>query len=83
MFSALLNFDGPFGTNCLSLNNEPCMTRPIFYLNPLEHNYFSLIVWINVMGAKMLMLVIYLQNCNWSETKDISVKVFDMITGIT
>ena len=39
VFIALPSFSGFLATKCVSLNNEPCMTRPtLIYLNPVDLN---------------------------------------------
>ena len=35
-FIALLNFIVSLATKCISLNDEPCIARPVIYLNPKE-----------------------------------------------
>ena len=40
MAIVLLSFSGYLATKCVSLNNQPCMTRPtVFDLNPVELTY--------------------------------------------
>ena len=51
-------------TKCVSLNNEPCMTRPfLFDLNPAELKYFP--------------FKITLIKCNWScnDVDELSTKI--------
>ena len=39
VFIVLLSFSGSLATNCVSLNNQLCTTRPTFIdLNPVEYN---------------------------------------------
>ena len=43
MFNVLLSFSSSLTTNCVSLNDEPCMIRsPIIDLNPVEFKYYPL-----------------------------------------
>ena len=85
-FIVLLSFSSSLGrvaivrTKCLSLNDEPCMVRPtLIDLNPVELKYDSLIISLdkcngscNVLSPKI---------CALKETKDINVKVFNMLTN--
>ena len=41
VFIALLSFSRSIATKCVSLNNEPCITRSTFIdLNPVELDYY-------------------------------------------
>ena len=85
-FIVLLSFSSSLGrvaivrTKCLSLNDEPCMVRPtLIDLNPVELKYDSLTISLdkcngscNVLSPKI---------CYPKKTKDVNVKVFDMITN--
>ena len=45
MFIALLSFTGSLATKCVSVNNEPCMTRPtLIDSNPIELNYYLFVI---------------------------------------
>ena len=45
MFIALLSFSGSLAFKCMSLNNEPCMTRPtLIDLNSAELSYYILMI---------------------------------------
>ena len=41
VFTALLRFGRPLVTKCVSLNNKPCMIRPLYIdLNSTEFDYY-------------------------------------------
>ena len=45
MFLALLSFSQPLATKCVSLNDEPCIIRPILIdLNPFELKYYPFMI---------------------------------------
>ena len=45
VFITLLSFSGSLAIKCVSLNNEPCMIRPILIdLNPAELNYYPFMI---------------------------------------
>ena len=45
VFIVLLNFGQSLATKCMSLNNEPCMTRPFFVdLNLVELKNYPFII---------------------------------------
>ena len=45
MFIALLKFSTPLATKCMSLNNEPCTTRPfLFDLNSVELKHYRFMI---------------------------------------
>ena len=79
---ALLRFTESLVTKCLSLNNEPCMVRlTLTDLNSLELNYYPFMISLDKCSG----------SCNsvddlstkirvWSETKDVNVRVLNMIT---
>ena len=44
-FMALLSFSESLATKCVSLDNEPCMTKPTLVdLNHIELDYYSFIM---------------------------------------
>ena len=44
-FLVLLSFNGSLATKCVSLNNKPCITRPVLInLNSLELNYYLFMI---------------------------------------
>ena len=48
VFVGLLSFSKSLATKCVSLNNEPCMTRPTLYdLNLIKFNYYPFLISIN------------------------------------
>ena len=79
---ALLRFTESLVTKCLSLNNEPCMVRlTLTDLNSLELNYYPFMISLDKCSG----------SCNsvddlstkirvWGETKDVNVRVLNMIT---
>ena len=82
VFIVLLNFSESLATNCLFLNDEPSMVRPTpTDLNTDELKYYPFMISLdkctgsyNVLSPKI---------CVPKETKDINVKVFNMITNKT
>ena len=45
LFIALFNFSRSLQTKCVSLNNEPYMTRPtVIDLNPIELKYYPFMI---------------------------------------
>ena len=84
MSIALLSFRRSLAIKCVSLNNEPCMTRrTLIDLNTDELNYYLLMIIpdkcngifnaVDDLSAKI---------CFPTEKKDVNVKVFNMITKI-
>ena len=83
VFIALLSFSKSLATKCGSLNNGTCMIRSFFIaLNPVELKYYP----------SMMSLDKCSESCNFaddlstkicipSKTKDVNVKVFNMITN--
>ena len=80
MFIVLLSFSGSLATKCLFLNDEPCMVRlTLIDMNPVELKYFPLMIGLkkctgscSVLSQKISVL---------KETKDTSVKAFNVITN--
>ena len=76
----LLSFSESLPTKCGSLNDEPLMVRPILIdLNPIELKYYPFMISLdkckgscNVLSPKIWVL---------EKTKDVNVKVFNMITN--
>ena len=78
-----MGFSGSLATKFVSLNNEPCMVRPaLIDLNPVEFNLYPFMASLDK-GSR---------SCNAaddlctklripSETKDINIKVFKMVTS--
>ena len=45
VFIGLLSFSASLLTKCMSLNNEPCMTRPtLIELDPVKFNYYPFMI---------------------------------------
>ena len=52
VFITLLSFSGSLAIKCVSLNNEPCMIRPILIdLNPVELNYYPFMISLDKCNA--------------------------------
>ena len=48
VFNVLLSFSGSLASNCVSLNDEPCMIRPtLIDLNPVELKYYRSVISLN------------------------------------
>ena len=61
VFIALLSFSRSLATKCVSLNDEPCMTRPILIdLNPIELNYYPCMICLHKCNESCKILMIYL-----------------------
>ena len=78
----LLSFGGSLTTKCVSLSNEPCMNKPTFIdLNPVELNYYPSIVSLDKSnGSFNVVDDLSMKICVPSKTKNVNVKVFNMIT---
>ena len=83
MFIVLLSFSSSSARNqtkCLFLNDEPCMVRPtLIDMNPVELKFYPFMISLdqctgscNVFSPKI---------CVPKETKDINVKVFNLIAN--
>ena len=67
-------------TKCVLLNDEPCMIRPSFIdLNLVTLNYYSFMISLNKCSGSCNVLSPKI--CVPKETKDINVKVCNMITN--
>ena len=79
LFIVLLSFSSSLATKCL-LNDEPCMVRPtLIDMNPVELKFYPFMISLdqctgscNVFSPKI---------CVPKETKDINVKVFNLIAN--
>ena len=77
MFTLILSFSNSLATECVSLNDEPCMIRPtLIDLNPVEIKYYPFVISIdkcsgscNVLSPKI---------CVPKKTKEINVKAFNI-----
>ena len=79
-FSSSLAYVPKVRTKCLSLNDEPCIVRPtVIDLNPVDLKYYPLMISLDKCGRSCYVLSpkIYLPQ----KTKDINVKVFNMIAN--
>ena len=65
------------------VNNEPCMIRPFLIdLNPVELKYYPFMISLNKCnGSCNSVNDISMKICVPSKTKDVNVKVFNMITN--
>ena len=81
VFIALLSFTRSLAIKCVSLNDEPCMTKPMLAdLNPVELNYSFMISLEKFIGSFNVFDDLFMKMYVLSETKDVNVKVFNMIT---
>ena len=82
LFYVLLSFSSSLAhdrTKYLTLNDELCMVRPtLINLNPVEPKYYSFMISLDKCNASCNVLSPKI--CAPKKTKDISVKVFNMIT---
>ena len=86
MFIVLLSFSESltcYQTKCLSLNDEPCMgcmaTPTLIDLNLVELKYYPFMISLDKCSGSCYILSP--QMCVPKETKDINIKVFNMITN--
>ena len=72
-----------YQTKCLSLNDEPCMgcmaTPTLIDLNLVELKYYPFMISLDKCSGSCYILSP--QMCVPKETKDINIKVFNMITN--
>ena len=82
VFIALLNFSRSLATKCVSLINEPCMTRPtLIDLYPAELNYYPVMISLDTRNEICNAIDdLSTKICVPSKTKDVSIKVFNMVT---
>ena len=68
----------------MSLNNEPCIAKPtIIDLYPVELNYYLFMIsLVKFNGSFNAVNDLSTKTCIPSKTKNVNVKVFDMITRI-
>ena len=80
MFIVLLNFSSSLATKCLCLNDEPCMVRPsLIDLNPVELKYYPFMISLDKCHGSFIALSPKI--CVSKKTKEINVKVFNIITN--
>ena len=84
VFIALLSFSGSLATRYLSLNNEPIMTRPtLLDINSIELKYYPFMITLDKCnGSCNVVDDLSTKSCAPSESKDINVEVFNLITRI-
>ena len=82
MFIALLKFSTPLATKCMSLNNEPCTTRPfLFDLNSVELKHYRFMISLDKHRGSWKSFDLSTIICVLNNTKYIIVKVFGMIAN--
>ena len=83
VFILLLSSSESYATKYMSLNNEKCMVRPtLIELNPVKLNYFPFMITLDKCSASYKYVGdLYTNICFPSKTKDVNVKVFNMITN--
>ena len=73
-------FSSSFATKFRFVNDEPCMVRPtLFDLYPVELKHYPSMISLEKCNGSFSVLL--LKTCVPKETKDINVKVFNMITN--
>ena len=84
VFIAFLSFDKSLAIKCVSLNNELCMIRPsLIDLNPVGPSYYPFIISLDKWnGSCNVVDHLYTKICSSSQTKDVNVKVFNMLAKI-
>ena len=82
VFIALLSFGESLATKCVSLNNEPCIIRPtLIELNTVERNCYPFMISLDKCnGSCNVVDDVSTKIFVPSETKDVNLKVFNMIT---
>ena len=79
----LLGFGGSLATKSLSMNNEPCMVRPmLIYLNQMNFITTHLSLAQTGVMEVVILLKIHLVEYVPNKKDDVNLKVFDMIKGI-
>ena len=84
VFIVLLSFSRSLATKCVSVNNEPCRTRPtLIDLNHVKFNYYPFRTSLDKCNeSRNAIDDSSTKICILSETKGVNVKVFNMITRI-
>ena len=83
VFLAFLSFSGSSATKCVSLSHEPCMARPtLIDLNPIGFNYYPFMISLDNSNGSYNVDDLFTKICVPSKTKDVNVKVFNMISRI-
>ena len=79
VFIVLLSFSESLATKCVSLIDEPCMIIPtLIGLNPVEFKYYPFMIRLDKCNGSCNVLSPII---SVEEKKDISVKVFTVITN--
>ena len=82
VFMALLSFSGSLATKCVTLNNEPGMIG-LTFIDFVKLNYYPFMVNLDkCSGSCNAADELSIITCVPNKTKDINVKVFNMITRI-
>ena len=83
VFIALLSFSKSLSTKYVLLNNEPCMIKPFLIdLNPVELKYYSFMISLDKCNRSYNSVNdLSMRICLPSETEDVNIKVFNMITN--
>ena len=81
VFIALLSFSGSLATKCVSLSEEPCVIRSIpIVLNPFELHYNLFMISLDkCSGSCYSVDDLSTKVCVLSKTKDINIKIFNII----
>ena len=78
VFIVLLSFSESLVTKCVSLKDEPCMVRlTLIDLNPVVLRYYPFMIILSKCTGSCN--VLFPKICVPKKTKDINVKVFDMV----
>ena len=82
MLILLMSFIKSSATKCVSLNNEPCMIRPfLINLTHDEIKYYPFLIKLDKYNRNFNPVNdLSMRICVPSKTKDVNVKVFNMIT---
>ena len=83
VFITLLKFSKFLATKCVSFDNKPCMIRPLLIgLNPVELKYYPFVTSSDkCSGSCNSVDNLSKKTCVPSKTKNVSFKVFNMITN--
>ena len=80
VFVVLLSFSESLTTKCLFLNDEPYMVRPtLIDMNLVELKYYQFMISLNKYAGSCN--VLFPKICVPKKTKDINMKVFNIITN--
>ena len=80
VFIVLLSFSRTLSTECVPLNDKPCMVTPtLVILNPVELKFYPFMISLDKWSRNCH--VLSLKICVPKEKKAINVKAFNMITN--